>query len=80
MSSYTDRQADAAATLYALHWVASDLRGDFNHPTSQAALVADFDNYLRDFEIIADIAAKLQAIRDKQNKTVDLQEVFNVAR
>lgn len=79
MSSYTDRQADAAATLYALQWVATDLRRDFSNPAGRAALVADLDNYLRDFEIIIDIAARLQEIRDRETK-VDLRELLNVAR
>lgn len=65
MSSFTDRQADAAATLYAIQWVAADLRRDFAHPAGRSALLADFEQYARDFEIIADIAARLREMSDR---------------
>jgi len=75
MSAYTDAQCDAAATLYALHWVASDMRRDWATPGGRAALVADFAQYERDFEIILDIVARISEIRDGDARPVDLRRL-----
>jgi len=74
MSAFTDSQADADATLYAIQWVASDLRRDFSSFAGKDALVKGFPEYERDFEIIIDIANRLREIRDMQSR-VDLRAI-----